>query len=219
MATVTHKVSFRNGPQVMVAGLKLHALGYGRGATVVVSEAAGTSANPPWRFVVDNDEHATLVSRSPTPPAWIQPGVVVRIEVTPAAGAGGDASASRAAMTRPEVVRPTANFAPSEAPLAPAVPAVVSASDLREWRAAVVRILNSLEPKRPGQSTEGFAGRISRLSREGRIPSGIAKFMQALGEFRNQSEYQETAPSAIESEALSAAWRAVVAWDKDREKA
>ena len=80
-----HLVSYRNGHQVMVGGLKLRDMGYCRGAHVEVTDAGGSPNNAPWSFVVSNDEHATLVSRNPPPPNWIQRGVRVRIEVQPPA--------------------------------------------------------------------------------------------------------------------------------------
>jgi len=87
MPVCEHVVSYRNGPQVMVAGLSLRDMGYCRGAHVQVTDPAGNPANLSWGFVVSNDEHATLVSRNPPPPAWIQPRVRIRIEVRSATGA------------------------------------------------------------------------------------------------------------------------------------
>src|SRR4051794_32547867 len=94
MSIVVHNVSYRNGSQVMVAGLNppLRGLGYCRGAHVQVSDPAGDPAKAPWIFVVPNDEHATLVCRNPPPPAWIQPGVPIRIEIN--SPTGGTAAAS-----------------------------------------------------------------------------------------------------------------------------
>lgn len=81
MAIREHQVSYRNGPQIMVAGLKLATLGYARGARVSVTDPSGDPSHVPWRFVVANDEHATLVSKNPLAPDWIQPGVAIRIEI------------------------------------------------------------------------------------------------------------------------------------------
>lgn len=85
MAEIRHLVSHRNGPQVMVAGLKLRRLGYARGASVVVTHADSPSAEA-WRFTVPNDEHSTLTCRHPPPPAWVQPGVTVVIDIAPPGG-------------------------------------------------------------------------------------------------------------------------------------
>lgn len=80
-----HVVSYRNGPQVMVAGLQLQDMGYCRGAQVEITGPTGNPANMSWEFVVSNDEHATLVCRNPPPPGWIQPNVRIQIEVRPPA--------------------------------------------------------------------------------------------------------------------------------------
>ncbi|MBU2570511.1 MAG: hypothetical protein KJ725_10880 [Gammaproteobacteria bacterium] len=82
MIIVKHIVSHRNGAQVMVAGLKLAQLGYRRGARVILRDPTGRSENPPWEFIVANDEHATLVCRDPLPPDWIVKGVRVSIEIS-----------------------------------------------------------------------------------------------------------------------------------------
>ena len=50
-----HVVSYRNGPQVMVAGLRLQDMGYCRGAQVEITDPTGNSANMSWEFVVSND--------------------------------------------------------------------------------------------------------------------------------------------------------------------
>ena len=88
MPVVEHNVSYRNGTQIMVAGLdpSLLRMGYRRGAQVRVTDPNRNPANIPWEYVVPNDEHATLVSQNPAPPNWIQPGVRVRIEVRPPEG-------------------------------------------------------------------------------------------------------------------------------------
>jgi hypothetical protein len=80
-----HVVSYRNGPQIMVAGLSLRDIGYCRGAHVQVTDPTGNPLNECWGYVVANDEHATLVSRDPPPPPWIRPNVRVRIQVWPPA--------------------------------------------------------------------------------------------------------------------------------------
>lgn len=66
-----HVVSYRNGPQVMVAGLRLQDMGYCRGAQVEITDPIGNPANMSWEFVVSNDEHATLVCRNPPPPGGL----------------------------------------------------------------------------------------------------------------------------------------------------
>ena len=84
-----HLVSFRNGPQVMVEGLPLRReLGYRRGAQVTVTNPADTAAEV-WSYVVEGDEHATLVSKEPPPPKWIRPGVTIEISVRLPDGEGG----------------------------------------------------------------------------------------------------------------------------------
>ena len=106
-----HVVSYRNGPHVMVAGLRLQDMGYCRGAQVEITDATGNPANMSWEFVVSNDEHATLVCKNPPPPEWIQPNVRIQIEVRPpavggAAGAlakGAPRSLGDIAPARPEV--------------------------------------------------------------------------------------------------------------------
>lgn len=47
MAIREHVVSYRNGPQIMVAGLKLKGLGYCRGAHVQVTDPSGNAASTP----------------------------------------------------------------------------------------------------------------------------------------------------------------------------
>lgn len=51
-----------------------------------VTDPTGNPANVSWGFVVSNDEYATLVCQNPAPPAWIQPGVHIQIEVRPPTG-------------------------------------------------------------------------------------------------------------------------------------
>ena len=90
MPVCEHAVSSRNNTQVRVAGLNpsLRNMGYRRGAHVQVTDPAGDSAHLPWIFVVQNDEDATLTCGNPAPPAWIQPGVRIRIDVRPPPGGG-----------------------------------------------------------------------------------------------------------------------------------
>lgn len=84
MPVVDHLVSYRNGSQIMVRGLQLgERLGYCRNARVQVTDPNSNPGNEPWVFVVHNDERATLACMNPPPPAWIQPGVHIRIEVEP----------------------------------------------------------------------------------------------------------------------------------------
>jgi hypothetical protein len=99
MPVLNHVVSSRNGCQIMVRGLSLkHQLGYQRHAKVVVSDPADP-AKQAWAFIVDNDEHATLCSRNPAPPPWIQPGVIIRISVDPLSGVGPHLAQPSAAQT------------------------------------------------------------------------------------------------------------------------
>jgi hypothetical protein len=82
MPSAQHRVSSRNGCQIMVRGLRLRAtLGYRLGVRVRVSDVAGNPANEPWVYTVNNQEHATLTSNDPPPPAWIQPGSLVCVDV------------------------------------------------------------------------------------------------------------------------------------------
>ena len=76
----THTVTNRNGTQVMVKGLSLKRLYYGPGAHVTV-ESISNPSRPVWDFVVATREHATLCSRVPPPPDWIQTGEEVRISI------------------------------------------------------------------------------------------------------------------------------------------
>lgn len=115
-----HVVSYRNGPQVMVAGLRLQDMGYCRGAQVEITDPTGNPANRPWAFVVSNDEHATLVCKNPRPPEWIQPNVRIQIEVRPPAVGGvsagvlakgaprevGDHASARPDVSTPESALP-----------------------------------------------------------------------------------------------------------------
>src|SRR5262249_23809644 len=99
-----HVVSYRNGPQVMVRGLSLgEALGYCRNACVQVTDRTGNPANVPWVFVVPNDEHATLVCNNPAPPQWIQPGVLIRIDVQPPVAALTEGAQSDPAVRQPRL--------------------------------------------------------------------------------------------------------------------
>jgi hypothetical protein len=197
MAAVEHKVSYRNGSQIMVAGLKLARLGYRRGARVSVQDPMGRPENPSWEFVVANDEHATLVCRDPLPPSWIVPGTLIRIEVTePMGDRASDSSNVTAHVPRP----------PSQHP------PVVTATMLADWRRSLVQLLSRLEGARSEDSTRGVAARIARLSEAGRVPREIAALMRVVSEMRNVSEYQGKALSPAEAEAVSAAWRAVSRW-------
>lgn len=130
MPVCEHVVSYRNGPyQVMVAGLQpsLRDMGYGRGARVQVADPAGDPAHAPWVFVVSNDEYATLVCQNPAPPAWIQPGVRIRIDVRPLAGGGvaeGVFGEDAARPTSDAVPAPERPRTPIEEPKAPQQPSV-----------------------------------------------------------------------------------------------
>lgn len=94
-----HVISYRNGPQVMVAGLRLRDMGYCRGAQVEVTDPTGNPTNMSWKFIVSNDEHATLVCSNPPPPGWIQPNVRIQIEVRSHLARGEGAVARRAASS------------------------------------------------------------------------------------------------------------------------
>lgn len=183
-------MSHRNGPQVMVAGLKLKEMGYRKGAEVIVTDLSGDPAKSEWRYVVANNEHATLVSRNPEPPQWIQPGVRVRVEVR----------GQEAADARPKG----------------SAAGVVSARDLAEWRRSLISMLNAIDGEKQASATEGLASRIGRLTRAGQIPPDVAAFMRTVTEMRNQTEYREKVPTPTESEAVSAAWRAVTEWRAKR---
>lgn len=188
-----HDVSFRNGPQVMVAGLKLRDLGYCRGAHVKVTDPSGNPANSMWQFMVANDEHATLVSRNPQPPAWIQPGVRIRIEVQPP---------------------PKGAVFPPPTPPRPMIR--VSVEQLSTWRRELIRLLEQIDGTKRTTANEGPGKRIGRLTQEGLIPREVAAFMKIITEMRNAAEYNAKELTAAESEAVSAAWRAIVEWAKSR---
>lgn len=192
MASVEHRVSYRNGSQIMVAGLKLALMGYRRGARVSVRDLKRTPGHQPWEFVVANDEHATLVCRDPLPPQWIQPGVMVLIEVMEAKG-----NTKRGAMS---------------AESKPALSSEVTATTLAGWRRSLVQLLARLEGVGSPDSMLGVAARIARLSDSGRVPREIAALMRVISEMRNATEYQAKTLSPAEAEAAAAAWRAVSKW-------
>ncbi len=86
----------------------------------------------------------------------------------------------------------------------------VKADELSRWRRRIVRLLDALDPYTQGE--EGLAGRISRLSRSGRIPRETAALMKAVTEMRNVSEYEAKRLSTSESAAIRNAWASVVEW-------
>lgn len=209
MATREHKVSYRNGPQIMVSGLKLASLGYARDARVTVTDPSGDLSHAPWSFVVANDEHATLVSKDPVAPNWIQPGVLIRIAIK---GSDSRHVAEPDAKLGPRRVSP-----PRVSTATPvAVTPIVTANVLAEWRRQLVRLLNTIEGNRGRGSDEKVGTRIGRLTQEELIPREIAPFMRVVTEMRNQTEYHEKVLDAIESEAATAAWRAVAQWAKSQ---
>lgn len=57
------------------------------GASVQVTNANRDAGNEPSVFIVPNDEYSTLSCSEPPPPAWIQRGIVIRIEVNSKSGA------------------------------------------------------------------------------------------------------------------------------------
>ena len=197
-----HPVSHRNGSQVMVRGLKLQQdMGYTRGSTVRITDPGGDPDRVPWHFVVTNDEHATLTSKNPPPPEWIQAGVVIRIEVD-----GPTASAIGARP--PEAQRPAATVRPS----APAADPIVTASELADWRRAVVRILDRLDGGPMQVGKRGQAARIDSLRRSKVIPPFIAAMMLTVTEMRNRTEYEDVSIPVDQSAAVRAAWKAVRSW-------
>lgn len=194
MPTREHQVSYRNGSQVMVAGLNLRDIGYCRGASVTVSDPSGTLGHAAWRFVVSNNEHATLVSKNPEPPKWIQRGVRIRIDVQEA---------------ETVATEPTPNDISSREPL--------SATVLAEWRRSLIQIINKIEAPAQAVPNEGLASRIGRLSRSGQIPREVAQFMRTVTEMRNETEYRAKVLTPTESDAVAAAWRAVTEWVQTRQ--
>ncbi len=201
-----HPVSFRNGAQVMVAGLKLqNELGYCRGSVVRVSDPTGDPDHEPWQFVVANDEHATLTSKNPPPPAWIRRGVLLRIEV------GDSLPHPSASPTTHPVRRPAASVRNAVAESAP----IVTASELADWRRAVLRILDRLDGGSRAGNGKSPAARISDLSRNEKIPRHIATLMRTVTEMRNLVEYEDAHLSQHESDAARAAWNAVRAWEAE----
>ena len=176
----------------MVAGLKLALMGYGRGARVSVRDPKRTPGHQPWEFVVANDEHATLVCRDPLPPQWIQPGVMVLIEVLEANGA-----AKREPMSASSKSVPSSQ---------------VTATTMAEWRRSLVQLLARLEGAGSPDSKLPVGSRIGRLTENGRVPREIAALMRVITEMRNVTEYQAKTLSPAEAEAAAAAWRAVSKW-------
>jgi len=194
-----HQVSFRNGSQIMVAGLKLRReLGYCRGAAVSVTDPSGNPANSPWQFVVANDEHATLTSKNPPAPQWIQPGVRFRIEVS-------------------DSIPATVVHRPAPAAERPGTAErLVSASELGEWRRALLQILDRIDDGARSREREGPAARIDRLRRADRIPGAVAAMMRTVTEMRNRTEYDAKTLSSHESAAVRSAWAAVREWANHR---
>jgi hypothetical protein len=135
---------------------------------------------------------STLLSSHAIPPEWIRSGVRERIEVRSGIPQGQT-------TLQPKVGSGTA------------VPAV-SADDLATWRRAIIRILNAIERPNPRIGDEGVAARIGRLSRSGYIPRGIASFMRNVTEIHNETEYEDKVLTSVESEAVAAAWLAVMEW-------
>ena len=101
MASAEHWVSFRNGSQRTAAGLKLALMEYRRDAEVCVRDPRGVPEHLSWEFVVANVEHATRVCRDPLPPAWIQPGAVVLIQIAQPKGRRGREPATGFAKALP----------------------------------------------------------------------------------------------------------------------
>ena len=90
---------------------------------------------------------------------------------------------------------------------------MVTVDDLARWRRGLLRLLDVLE----GISAprEGLTARISRLSREERLPREIASCMKLVAEMRNVTEYQGKRLSAVESAAAKNSWLAVEAWARE----
>jgi hypothetical protein len=194
-----HVVSYRNGPQVMVKGLKLSQLGYRRGARVIVSDAAAFDRER-WCFVVANDEHATLVSRNPAPPDWIQKGVRIRIEIL---DSGSDL---------PGEPREAKQHSVDTVVDVGEATVQVTDTDLAEWRRSILRMLDAAEGGPSSIAKEGVAARINRLTYQQRIPREIAALMRAVTEMRNREEYRPSVLTRAESTAVRAAWQAVAEW-------
>ncbi len=196
MIIVEHTVSHRNGAQVMVAGLKLAQLGYRRGARVILRDPTGRSENPPWEFVVANDEHATLVCRDPLPPDWIVKGVRVSIEISEP-------------LSMPIAVESiTLQYEDS-------CREDVTIATLSEWRRDLVQILARLEGDGGQDSYRGVATRIDSLSKAGRVPRDIAALMRVVSEMRNAAEYEAKVLTKAESDAVANARLAIVNWAKE----
>jgi hypothetical protein len=139
-------------------------MGYCRGAKVTVTDVTPQSPHAAWQFVVSNDEHATLRSKDTPPPDWIQPGVMVRIEVEPPRGQESDAAirASPNQLKSPDTLITTSmDLVENEkSPIKPRLPnapklpkppdrSLVSSTDLAEMRRSLIRILNKIEEQRP----------------------------------------------------------------------
>ena len=90
---------------------------------------------------------------------------------------------------------------------------MVTVDDLSRWRRGLLRLLDALE----GISAprEGLTARISRLSREERLPREIASCMKLVAEMRNVTEYQGKQLSTAERAAAKNSWVAVEAWARE----
>jgi hypothetical protein len=84
MAIVVYEVTTRipGVSQVFVGDQRLQPLGYCQGALVQVTDP-NNAKNDPWIYTVPNREIGSLACPDPPPPAWIQAGVKIKIEVTP----------------------------------------------------------------------------------------------------------------------------------------
>lgn len=189
MPTLEHTVSNRNGSQVMVKGLSLRSLGYRKDVRVVVSDPTGIHADAVWDFVVSNNEHSTLTSKNPPPPDWIQTGVRVRIDVQ---DSGAVPLGVAVRHSRP--------------------PQPVSVETLAAWRRSLIQIISKIERANHVVPDGGVANRIGILTRSGHLPREVAQFMRTVTELRNEAEYNAKILTPTESEAASAAWRAIVEW-------
>lgn len=151
----------------MVKGLTLARLGYTRGARVRVRDPAGGRGHADWIYTVLNDETATMTNREPPPPAWIQPGILIEIQIgedAEVAGASGSLDLSR--FARPPK-RPVSTVAGSDDGhgKARAASAGAPASDGSQTRPDAIWVVDI---GKPGQ---GFGW--ARLSDEdGAVPCG-----------------------------------------------
>jgi hypothetical protein len=89
---------------------------------------------------------------------------------------------------------------------------LVSATQLADWRRAIVQLLNAIDASKGEPQGGGVAARIRRLSKSSAIPLEIAPFMLGITEMRNAAEYKSKRLTEKESAAVKAAWTMLQEW-------